>query len=31
MILPGTAVALLGGLPAAVLEKQGKNPESFRG
>ena len=24
MILPGTAVALLGGLPAAVLEKQGK-------
>ena len=30
MNLPGTAVALLGGLPAAVLEKQ-ENPESFRG
>ena len=29
MILPGTAVALLGGLPAAVLEKQGKTLRVF--
>ena len=29
MNLPGTAVALLGGLPAAVLEKQGKTLRVF--
>lgn len=29
MILPGTAVAALGGLPAAVLEKQGKTLRVF--